>query len=161
LSLGGTSPSSALDTAIEFAHARDVVVVAAAGNLGDMGSPPSYPAANELTLAVVRRLARTRTSPRMIVRNLCFLSSPEPRVVRSAARRSRRRRSRPFARPRPTSRRSASASRPPATPNCDAARRIADSPSARASRGSPATADCAANPVRQVAVRAHVGMRYP
>jgi hypothetical protein len=52
LSLGGTSPSSALDTAIEFAHARDVVVVAAAGNLGDMGSPPSYPAANELTLAV-------------------------------------------------------------------------------------------------------------
>jgi hypothetical protein len=52
LSLGGTSPSSSLDAAIEFARSRDVVVVAAAGNLGDRGSPPSYPAANELTLAV-------------------------------------------------------------------------------------------------------------
>ncbi len=52
LSLGGTTPSSSLDAAIEFAHSRDVVVVAAAGNLGELGSPPSYPAANELTLAV-------------------------------------------------------------------------------------------------------------
>lgn len=52
LSLGGTTPSSSLDAAIEFARSRDVVVVAAAGNLREQGSPPSYPAANELTLAV-------------------------------------------------------------------------------------------------------------
>jgi len=55
LSLGGTTPSSSLDAAIEFARSRDVVVVAAAGNLGECSPttpPPSYPAANELTLAV-------------------------------------------------------------------------------------------------------------
>ena len=52
LSLGGTGTSLALETAINFARSRDVVVVASAGNHGEKGSPVSYPAAYEPVIAV-------------------------------------------------------------------------------------------------------------
>jgi subtilisin family serine protease len=52
LSLGGVGRSMALDAAVEFARNNDVVVVAAAGNYGERGSPVVFPAANDLTVAV-------------------------------------------------------------------------------------------------------------
>jgi len=52
LSLGGVGRSMAIDAAIEFARSNDVIVVAAAGNFGESGSPVMFPAANELTVAV-------------------------------------------------------------------------------------------------------------
>lgn len=52
LSLGGPGRSPALDAAVEYARSLDVVVVAAAGNSGDHGSPVMFPAAHDLAVAV-------------------------------------------------------------------------------------------------------------
>lgn len=52
LSLGGPGRSAALDVAVEYARSRDVVVVAAAGNSGERGSPVMFPAAHDLAVAV-------------------------------------------------------------------------------------------------------------
>ncbi|MCF8543177.1 MAG: S8 family serine peptidase [Candidatus Nanopelagicales bacterium] len=52
MSLGGESKSSAMETAVRYAIERSVVVVAAAGNSGQWGSPLSYPASYEGVLAV-------------------------------------------------------------------------------------------------------------
>lgn len=52
LSLGGTTPSALLSTAIDYALARDVVVVAASGNSGKDGDPTLYPAATPGVIAV-------------------------------------------------------------------------------------------------------------
>lgn len=52
LSLGGPGRSPALDAAVEYARSRDVVVVAAAGNSGQSGSPVMFPAAHDLAVAV-------------------------------------------------------------------------------------------------------------
>lgn len=52
LSLGGPGRSSVLDAAVTFARSRDVVVVAAAGNYGESGSPMVFPAAHDLAVAV-------------------------------------------------------------------------------------------------------------
>lgn len=49
LSFGGTSPSQTLQEAVNYAHARGVLVVAASGN---DGSPVLYPAACEHVLSV-------------------------------------------------------------------------------------------------------------
>lgn len=51
LSLSSTSDSSAMAAAVDYANANGVVVVAAAGNDGP-GGPPSYPAADNDTVAV-------------------------------------------------------------------------------------------------------------
>ncbi len=50
LSLGGPTPSRELDAAIRYAHARGVVIIAAAGNNGSRR--PSYPAASPHVIAV-------------------------------------------------------------------------------------------------------------
>ena len=50
LSLGGPAPSAALQSAVNYACSKDVVVVAAAGNAGT--SAPSYPAAYPCVTAV-------------------------------------------------------------------------------------------------------------
>jgi len=52
VSLGGPARSLATERAVDFARSRDVVVVAAAGNYGDQGSPVMYPAAFESVVAV-------------------------------------------------------------------------------------------------------------
>jgi subtilisin family serine protease len=52
LSLGGGAASPALTRAVEFARSRDVVVVAAAGNYAERGSPVVYPAAFDSVIAV-------------------------------------------------------------------------------------------------------------
>lgn len=52
LSLGGPARSMATERAVEFARSRDVVVVAAAGNYAERGSPVMYPAAFESVVAV-------------------------------------------------------------------------------------------------------------
>jgi len=52
LSLGGPGRSASLDTAVEYARSLDVVVVAAAGNSGEHGSPVMFPAAHDLAVAV-------------------------------------------------------------------------------------------------------------
>ena len=54
LSLAGTTYEQPLQDAINFAHARGVLVVAAAGNNDDQGSPttPKFPAAMDHVLAV-------------------------------------------------------------------------------------------------------------
>jgi hypothetical protein len=52
LSLGAPVASNALTRAVEFARSRDVVVVAAAGNYGERGSPVVYPAAYDSVIAV-------------------------------------------------------------------------------------------------------------
>jgi subtilisin family serine protease len=51
LSLGGPE-STGVEAAIDHANALGVVVVAAAGNEGKLGNPPSYPAAYNRTIAV-------------------------------------------------------------------------------------------------------------
>lgn len=50
MSLGGSSNSSVMQDAIDYAHAKGVVVVASAGNSGD--STPSYPANCAYTISV-------------------------------------------------------------------------------------------------------------
>ncbi|MDQ7026103.1 MAG: S8 family serine peptidase [Anaerolineae bacterium] len=50
LSLGGTMPSSILEDAINYAAARNVIIVAAVGNNG--GASPVYPAAYSSVIAV-------------------------------------------------------------------------------------------------------------
>lgn len=52
LSLGGPAKSLATERAVDFARSRDVVVVAAAGNYAERGSPVMYPAAFESVVAV-------------------------------------------------------------------------------------------------------------
>lgn len=52
LSLGGGVPSEATRTAIQYANDNGVVVVAAAGNAGQSGNAPLYPAAFEEPIAV-------------------------------------------------------------------------------------------------------------
>lgn len=52
LSLGGEQPSALLTAAVEYALARGVTVVAAAGNMGGAGDPVLYPAATPGVLAV-------------------------------------------------------------------------------------------------------------
>lgn len=52
LSLGGEESSDALLAAIEYAHARKVLVVAAAGNNGFTTNAPVYPAAYDSVIAV-------------------------------------------------------------------------------------------------------------
>jgi len=52
LSLGGPARSLATERAVDFARSRDVVVVAAAGNDAERGSPVMYPAAFESVVAV-------------------------------------------------------------------------------------------------------------
>ena len=51
LSLGGTTESTSLTAAIQYATDRNVLVVAAAGN-GAADSPPKWPGASDLTIAV-------------------------------------------------------------------------------------------------------------
>ena len=51
LSLGGATESTSLTAAIQYAVDRNVLVVAAAGN-GAVDSPPKWPAASDLALAV-------------------------------------------------------------------------------------------------------------
>jgi len=51
LSLGGATESTSLTAAIQYAVDRNVLVVAAAGN-GAADSPPKWPAASDLALAV-------------------------------------------------------------------------------------------------------------
>lgn len=51
LSLGGATESTSLTAAIQYAVDRNVLVVAAAGN-GAANSPPKWPAASDLALAV-------------------------------------------------------------------------------------------------------------
>ena len=51
LSLGGTTESFSLTAAIQYAVDRNVLVVAAAGN-GAADSPPKWPGASDLTIAV-------------------------------------------------------------------------------------------------------------
>lgn len=50
LSLGGPSGSATFQSAVDYARAHDVVVIASAGN--DGGSAPSYPAANSGVVAI-------------------------------------------------------------------------------------------------------------
>lgn len=52
LSLGGDTPSAAMETAVRYAIDRGVVVIAAAGNSGNFGSPLSYPASYPGVMAV-------------------------------------------------------------------------------------------------------------
>ncbi|GAA4590321.1 type VII secretion-associated serine protease mycosin [Actinoplanes octamycinicus] len=52
MSLGGTSQSSALTSAVAYARSKGVVVVAAAGNERQKGSPTSYPGADPGVIAV-------------------------------------------------------------------------------------------------------------
>lgn len=52
LSLGGGVPSEGTRTAILYAQGKGVVVVAAAGNSGDSGNAPLYPAAFDEPIAV-------------------------------------------------------------------------------------------------------------
>jgi len=52
LSLGGNEPSEALHTAVQYAHAKGVLLVAAAGNDGSRSNSPMYPAAYDEVLAV-------------------------------------------------------------------------------------------------------------
>jgi type VII secretion-associated serine protease mycosin len=52
LSLGGTGDTHVLREAVEYAHSRGVVVVAATGNERQKGNPISYPAAYPQVLAV-------------------------------------------------------------------------------------------------------------
>jgi hypothetical protein len=52
LSLGGSAPSQAERDAVAYAHSRDVLVVASAGNEFQEGNPISYPAAYDYVLAV-------------------------------------------------------------------------------------------------------------
>jgi subtilisin family serine protease len=52
LSLGGDRPSSLVTTAIQYALARGVTVVAASGNAGGSGDPVLYPAATRGVIAV-------------------------------------------------------------------------------------------------------------
>ena len=51
LSLGGSTESTSLTAAIQYATDRNVLVVAAAGN-GGVDSPPKWPGASDLTIAV-------------------------------------------------------------------------------------------------------------
>jgi type VII secretion-associated serine protease mycosin len=52
LSLGGTTPSSGTQTAIQYANKKGAIVLAAAGNDGDGANQPLYPAAFPETVAV-------------------------------------------------------------------------------------------------------------
>jgi len=52
LSLGGEPASHVLQEAVNYAHARGVLLVAAAGNNGHIGEPVLYPAACEHVIAV-------------------------------------------------------------------------------------------------------------
>jgi subtilisin family serine protease len=52
LSLSGTNPSTVIENAVQYAHAKGVLVVAAAGNAYNQGNPTSYPAAYPSVLAV-------------------------------------------------------------------------------------------------------------
>jgi subtilisin family serine protease len=52
LSLGGEESSDALRAAVEYAHSRGVVLVAAAGNSGSGSNAPMYPAAYPEVIAV-------------------------------------------------------------------------------------------------------------
>jgi type VII secretion-associated serine protease mycosin len=52
LSLGGSSPSPALQEAVRYANERGVLIVAASGNERAEGNTPNYPAAYPETLAV-------------------------------------------------------------------------------------------------------------
>jgi len=52
LSLGGSSGSSTLEDAIDYAYNKGVLVIAAAGNSYDSGNPTIYPAAYDHVLAV-------------------------------------------------------------------------------------------------------------
>jgi len=52
LSLGSDYPDPAVSNAVDYALARDVVVVASAGNTGDRGNPRNYPAATPGVLSV-------------------------------------------------------------------------------------------------------------
>lgn len=59
LSLGGPFPSIALRDAVQFAVDRGAVVVISAGNAGDQGSPPDYPAAYAKDIAGAIAVAAT------------------------------------------------------------------------------------------------------
>ena len=59
MSLGGPSPSTALRDAVQFAVDRGAVVVISAGNAGEEGSPPDYPAAYAKDIAGVIAVAAT------------------------------------------------------------------------------------------------------
>ena len=52
LSLGGSSSSSTLEDAVNYAHGKGCLLVAAAGNEYEDGNPTAYPAALDHVLAV-------------------------------------------------------------------------------------------------------------
>jgi subtilisin family serine protease len=52
LSVGGTSPSSSLQDAVNYAHDRGVLLIAGAGNLYDSTNATTYPAACDNVVAV-------------------------------------------------------------------------------------------------------------
>ena len=52
LSLGGPSPSAAMQTAIQYANSKGTIVFAAAGNYAQNGNPVTYPAAYPEAVAV-------------------------------------------------------------------------------------------------------------
>lgn len=52
LSLAGTSPATLIENAINYAHERGVLIIAAAGNAYNLGNPTNYPAAYDHVLAV-------------------------------------------------------------------------------------------------------------
>lgn len=52
MSLGGTTGSPAVQAAVDDARAQGVLVVASAGNSGDDGNPPNFPAAHDGVIGV-------------------------------------------------------------------------------------------------------------
>lgn len=75
LSLGGSSQTSGLQSALEYAASKGALVVAAAGN-GGPNSGTTYPAGNDLTLAVTA-VDQTLNSPSFAQRgNYIDISAP-------------------------------------------------------------------------------------